>query len=79
MSRDAFRGALIYEHRSPLTSVTSTALDYSQNKLFLGLSDGHIEEYTINSHIRKQKAHLSARKSLSSKVCLQFTAVASQL
>ena len=67
MIRDAFKSALIYEHRSASTHVSTLAFDSSKGNVYLGLNDGHLEEYAITL-ASGNKLHLAARKRISSKV-----------
>ena len=72
MLRNAFRSTLLYEHSSSATSVSTVALDSSNNSFYIGLSDGHIEEYRVDFSAAKM-LHLSARKSISGKVWRYLT------
>lgn len=75
MFRDAFKRALIYEHRITTTSITSSSVDSREAKVYIGLSDGHIEEYRLDSSATYNKLNLSARKSVSNKVSDLFAKV----
>ena len=70
MFRDAFRNTVLYEHKSASSSISTLALNSRDLRLYIGLTDGHLEEYTLNRTASVSGIHLSARKLVSKRVGL---------
>lgn len=67
--RVAFQRCLVHEHRNPNSAISALALDATGTKLYLGFTDGQLEEYKITADFAHAKALLSARKHVGKKVC----------
>ncbi len=66
--RVAFQRCLVHEHRNPNSAISALALDAAGTKLYLGFTDGQLEEYKITISFAQAKALLSARKHVGKKV-----------
>ena len=63
--RDVFNSTLIIDRKAVITAV---AIDHDGSRLFIGLEDGILEEYSLQSDEKAVAASLTARKPISARV-----------
>lgn len=63
--RDVFNSTLVIDRKAVITSV---AIDHDGSRLFLGIEDGMLEEYSLQSDEKRVAASLTARKPISARV-----------
>ena len=66
--RTAFQAWLAHEHRSPTSRVSAVAVGSGGSTLYVGLSDGQLEEYKVNSDSQRVWLSLEARKTVGKQV-----------
>lgn len=70
--RTAFRLWPVHEHRTRGSTISALALSADGGKLYIGLSDGQLEEHRIVSALSGAHLSLTARKHVSKKVGLHL-------
>jgi hypothetical protein len=68
-ARTAFRVWAAYDHKSKASVITAVAVDQSGTRIYLGLSDGQLEEHRIGFGASGLRVVLGARKHVGKKVC----------
>ena len=66
--RTAFNSWPAHDHRSKASKISSLAVTEDARTLYLGLSDGQVEEYSITCSQQGVKTSLRARKHIGKKV-----------
>ena len=66
--RVAFHSWPAHDHRSKSSKISSVAVTEDAHTLYLGLSDGQVEEYSIHCDQEGVKTSLRARKHIGRKV-----------
>lgn len=68
LGRVAFQRCLVHEHRNPASAISAIALDATGTRLYLGFTDGQLEEHRVVADFAQAKTLLSARKHVGKKV-----------
>ena len=62
--RSAFQSWLVHNHKSSTSRISAVCLSDDGSSLYLGLSEGQLEEYKLSHHASSVSSHLVAKKSV---------------
>ncbi len=69
-TRTAFNLWAAHDHRSKTSLISTVAVDDAGERMYLGLTDGQLEEHRIDVTLQDVRVSLGARKHVGKKVCL---------
>ena len=69
-SRTAFQLWPALEHKGKQSVISAIAVDGSAQHIYVGTSDGQLEEHRIHSSYQSVRVSLGARKHIGKKVCI---------
>lgn len=68
-SRTAFHLHSALEHKGKQSVISAIAIDDTAQHIYVGTSDGQLEEHRIHSSYQNVRVSLGARKHIGKKVC----------